>query len=102
MRLPQRLDSPGILGRRLDLESIADDPRIGEQAIGVIRSEGGNAIDLEIRERSAKCRTLFEDRQPGQARLIYLEHEPLEQHALVGGAKAVFGVMIDTVDRMAG
>src|SRR3984893_1910359 len=102
MRLPQRLDSPGILGRRFYLESIADDPRIGEQAIGVSRSEGGNAIDLEIRERSAKRRTLFEDRQPGQDRLVYLEHEPLEQHALVGGGKAMLGLMIEAVDRMAG
>src|ERR1700730_4551920 len=98
MRLPQRLDSPGILGRRLDLESIANNARIGEQAVDIGRPEGGDAVDLEIRERGAKRRALLEDRQPGQARPVYLEHEPLEQHALVGGGKAVFGVMIDTVD----
>src|SRR6202043_3542545 len=32
VRISQRLDAPRILGCRFDLEPVADDPRIGEEA----------------------------------------------------------------------
>jgi hypothetical protein len=78
VRLPQRLETSGIFGGGFDLEPVADDPRIGEQAVGLGRAEGGHAIDREIRERCAKGCTFPEDRRPGEARLIDLEHQPLE------------------------
>jgi hypothetical protein len=61
----QCLDVPRILDRRFDPETVANNSRIGEQPVDVIWLEGGDAVDFEIREGSAECRTLFEDRQPG-------------------------------------
>jgi hypothetical protein len=48
VRLPQRLNPPRILGRRLDFEPVADDSRIGEQPFDLRRAEGGDPIDREV------------------------------------------------------
>jgi len=102
VRLSQRLNAPCILGCRFDFEPVADDPRIGEQAVGIGRPESRDTINVEIRKGLAKRRPLLEDRQPRQSRLVDLENEPLEQHVLLAGREAVLGVMIEAVHRMAG
>ena len=102
VRLPQRLEASGIFGGGFDLEPVADDPRIGEQAVEIARAEGGDAIDREIREGGPERRAFLEDCRPGEARLIDFEHQSLEQHALLLRRKAVLGVMVHPVDRIPG
>lgn len=70
VRSTQPLDAARILDRRLNLEPVTDYPRIGEQAFGIGRRKGGDAIDLEIGKRRAEGRALPEYRQPRQAGLI--------------------------------
>ena len=65
VRLPQRQESSGIFGGGFDLEPIADDPRISEQAVDLGGAEGGDAIDREISISSAKRRAFLEDCRPG-------------------------------------
>lgn len=98
----QGLNAPCILGRRLDLEPVANYPRIGKQAVGIDWSEGSDAIDVEICKGGAEGCPLPEYRQPGQTRLIDLENKPLEQCLFVAYGKAVFGIVIDTVHRVTG
>ena len=57
---------------------------------------------VEIGEGSAESGPLPQYCRPGQARLIDLQDQPFEQHRLVAHGKAVFGVVVDTVHRMAG
>jgi len=102
VQLSQRLDASCVLCRRLDFEPVADDPRIGEQPVDIGRPESGDTVDVEIRKGRAKRRPFLEDCQPGQSRLVDLENEPLEQHALLAGREAVLAIMIEAVHRMAG
>src|SRR5579864_3821339 len=48
---PDGLQTPRVLDRGLDLQSIADDARIGHQALYISGTKGGDAIDIE----AAKC-----------------------------------------------
>jgi len=54
VRLAQLLDALCIFDRGHNLEPVAYDPGIGQQAVDIGRAEGRNAIDLEIGERGAK------------------------------------------------
>src|SRR5258708_13170140 len=80
VRLPQRLNPSRILRSGLNLEPVADDPRIGEQPFHLGRAECGNPIDREVSIASAKRCTFPEDRRPGDADLIDLEHHPPHHH----------------------
>ena len=102
VRFSQYLDAPRILGCRFDFEPIADDPRIAEQAVGIGRPEASDTVDVEIGKGGAKRRAFLEDCQPGQSRLVDLENEPLEQHALLAGREAVLAIVVEAVHRMAG
>jgi hypothetical protein len=59
VRLPQALDSLGILDRRLDLEPVADNPRIAEQAIDVVGSKRSDPIRMEFRKGCTKRSRFF-------------------------------------------
>lgn len=102
VRISQRLDPPRILGRRLDFEPVADDPRISEQTLDIGWSKGGDAVDVEIGEGGAKCRSFFEDCQPRQPRLVDFEDEPLEEHAFLGCWETIFAFVVETVHRVPG
>jgi len=77
-------------------------PEIGHQPFRVGRPERSNTIDVEIGKGGAEGRPLPQYCRPGQARLIDLQDQPFEQHRLIARGKAVFGVVVDAVHRMAG
>ncbi len=45
---------------------------------------------------------LLQDREPGQPRLIDLQHEPFEQRVVVADREPVLGVVIRTVEWQVG
>src|SRR6185295_16350022 len=45
---------------------------------------------------------LLQDRQPGEARLVDLEHQPTEERRVVTEGEAVLAIVIRAVERMAG
>ena len=69
----------GVRDRRLDLEPVAHDAGVGEQALAVVVAERGDGGDVEAGERRPERRPLAQDRQPRQAGLERLEGEALEQ-----------------------
>ena len=73
----------GVGDRRLDLEPVADDAGVAEQAFDVGGAEGGHGRDAEPGEGRPEALALAQDRQPRQAALERLEGEPLEQAVVV-------------------
>src|SRR5262249_40935580 len=65
------------------LEPVADDPWVGEQRLDVLRAVPGDGGDVEAVESRAIARAPSEDGVPAQARLGPLQHEELEQRAVV-------------------
>src|SRR5712692_7781317 len=102
MRLAQFDEPPRIADRGIDLQAIADDPAIAQQAGDVFGTEAGDAIDVPSGERRAEGGTLLQDGQPGQPGLVDLEHEALEQYAVLPRGEAVFGFVIGAMLRMPG
>lgn len=101
VRLAQREDPLRVFDRGVDLQSIADDARVLQQARAAPRVESRDALEYEVVERLAECFTLAKNRQPRQAGLIDLQDEPLEEAIVVADRKAVLGVVIWAVKRVA-
>src|SRR5665647_1387312 len=83
--------------RGLDLEPVADDAGICEQARRVGFVEGGHGGDVEARERRPEGRPLAQYREPRQARLQRLEGEALEQPVVVEHRPAPLVVVVRDV-----
>ena len=64
-------------------------------------TECGNPVNFVISESGAKRGALLQHRQPGKTGLIDFENETLEQHGFLIGRKAVFGIVVRAVQRMA-
>ena len=76
-------DARRVVHRRLDLQPVADDPGIGEQALDVLRAEARDDRRIEARERAPIALALVEDRRPRESCLRALEREHLEQMDVV-------------------
>ena len=81
---------------------MADDARIGHQAVDVIGSEAGDGLDLEIGEGGAEALPLAQDREPGEPRLEALQAELLEEAPIVGDRPPPFAVVVGPVQLVAG
>jgi hypothetical protein len=81
---------------------MAHDPRVGEEARHVARSEARDLHDVEACEAAPECVALPEDREPGEARLEALQADLLEQAHIVRGGKAPLLVMVGEVLRSGG
>ena len=79
VRAPQRSHDLGVLDRRVHLEPIADDARVGEQSRALADSESRHDVRVEPAKRLVKGVPLLEDRQPRQAGLVDFQHQPLQQ-----------------------
>ena len=63
----------------------------------VALAEPGDGLDLEARERGPEVLALAQDRQPRQARLEALQHQPLVDAAVVGDRPAPLLVVVGGV-----
>src|SRR6185312_5083501 len=97
-----RLNPPGVLDGGLDLEPVADDARIAEESRHVLGLVSGHPVDVEAIEGIEEGLALLEDGEPGQAGLVDLQHQPLEQHRIVPRRETVFGVVVGAVKFMSG
>src|SRR5258708_25368845 len=80
------------------LQAVADDAGIGEQALDIASAEIGNARDVPTDEGRSKGGTLLQDGEPGEPRLIDLEHEALEEDAVIARREAIFRRVIGSVE----
>jgi hypothetical protein len=90
-------ESPGIFDRRLDLETIADDPGVFQKALNLFRIIASNPGGVKIIKRFPKFLPLPQDRQPGQAGLHSLKDQHFEQFSVVMNRNAPFFIMISDV-----
>src|SRR5262249_47139012 len=98
----QHLDPLGVLDGRVDLQAIADDAGVGQQAGAVALAIAGDAVDLEAVVGALEGPPLLEDRWPARAGLVGLADETLEERCLVLDGKAVFPLMVRAVPGIAG
>jgi hypothetical protein len=90
-----------VRDRRLDLQPVADDARVGEQPLDVAWAESGDCLDGETGERAPVTGPLVQDRRPRQPGLGALEDEQLEEMPLVVRRDAPFLVVVGEVERVA-
>ena len=102
MGLADLLQTPGVLDGRLDLQPVADDARIGEQPALLLRAIGRHLVDVEAVEGDLKGLPLLQDGEPGEAGLIDLEDEALEEHIVIARRKAVLALVVGSMEGMAG
>src|SRR5688500_4537579 len=83
-----------VRDRGFDLRPVADDAGVPEQPLHVVVTERGDGSDVEPRERGAERLALAQDRDPREPRLERLEHDALEQRALVRHRHAPLVVVV--------
>ena len=95
------LDGEGKLGvenRRFDLEAVADDPGIREQALDFGGAETGDLRDFEVGKSPVIGIALFQDGDPAQAGLRAFEDQEFEQFAIVVQRDAPLLVVVGDFD----
>src|SRR5262245_40510564 len=97
LQLQQRL---GVGDGGLHLEAVAHNAGICHQPGDILVRVADDARGVEAVERPAEILALLEDGEPRQARLEALQHELLEQRAVVGLGNAPFLVVIARVERV--
>src|SRR5579871_4838600 len=83
-----------VADRRFNLEPVAHDPGIGEQCFDFLRAVGGNLDRVEVVEGRAKTFAFSEDDLPAETRLHRVQHEKLEQLAVVPEWNAPLAVVV--------
>jgi hypothetical protein len=78
----------------VDLEAVADDAGIGQEAIALTLAITGNLVDIEVIEGAEEIFFLFQDSRPGQAGLVDLQDEAGEQAVVIFDGKAIFVVVV--------
>src|SRR6185436_20864474 len=87
-------DLPRIGDRGLDLQAVADDAGIGEQALHVALAVARDLGDREAVVGAAERLAPLQHQLPREARLIDLEEEALEQRIVAGQRETVLRVVI--------
>src|SRR5262249_19623806 len=77
-----------------DLEPVADDARIPEQAAHLAGTEARDLLGIEAGERRAVGLALVEDRAPREAGLGALEDQELELLAIVVDRRSPFAIVV--------
>src|SRR4051812_11036400 len=102
VRLAQLLDTTGVGDDSLDLEPVADNACIVQQAVRIGLAKSGDPIDIELGESSAKGGAFLQDSEPGQPGLIAFQDQAIEQHRFLPWRETVFSAVIRPVQRMPG
>ena len=79
----QSLDPPGVFDHRVDLQPVADDPGIIQQAPHILIAIGGYCIHLEAFEGYLKMVFTLQDQGPGETGLVDLMRQPFQQGDLL-------------------
>lgn len=91
-------DPLGVDDGCVDLESVADDACIGQQAgairFGVIR----HGFEVKVVISAAEAIRFFENGDPRQPRLVNLKDKTLEEQVVVVERESVLGVVIGLVE----
>lgn len=83
---------------RVDLEPVADDARIGQQAGAIRLRVIRYRFEVEVVIGAAEVIRFLEDGDPRQPRLVDLENKALEEQVVVVERKTVLGVVIGLVE----
>src|SRR5207244_6813469 len=86
--------TPRIGHGACDLQPVADDARISQQASHISLSESCYLLRVEVFKRLLEVISLAQDRDPAQPRLKALENEHLEDLPILMDRHAPFLVMI--------
>ena len=84
----------GVVDDGLDFASVADNARVGHQALDVGVGVGGDLLGVEAGEGFAEVLPLVEDGLPGEAGLHTLQAEELELLAVVVDGDAPLVVVV--------
>ena len=93
-------EGPGVPHGTLHLEPVPDDPRIGQEPLNSRGPEPGHPGGIEAGEGPPVALALAEDGQPRQPGLGPLQHEELEEHAVVVDRDAPLAVVVVEVERV--
>ncbi len=94
MAAAQAQDHAGIVDRGIDLEPVADDARVGEQARAISFAIRGDTLDVEAVVGAVEARALLQHRLPAQPGLVDFQQQALEQHGFVAVRETVFVVVV--------
>jgi hypothetical protein len=89
-----------VVHRGVDLEPVAHDAGIHHQGCDLALAVASDQRRVEAVEHLAVAPALLQDREPRQAGLGTLEHQELEQLAIVVQRHAPLGVVVGDVDRI--
>lgn len=84
----------GILGNRIDLESIADNTRIKENILELRICHFRDLLDIPVMKESPIILTLSEYSDPGESCLSSLEREAFEEFLIFMDNYSPFFIMI--------
>jgi len=93
-------DGAGVGDRGGDLGPVAHDAGIGKELRALAGREARHRRRVEPGERAAVVLSLFQNRGPGEARLGALEHEKLEEPAIVADGHAPLFVVVGDHQRV--
>ena len=92
----------GIRYRRLDLPTVANNARLGEDALDVCVVERCDTIGDETSKSSAKCVAFGQYRAPGEPSLEAFQDEALKHSDLVVNGESPFTIVIVTDEFVVG
>ena len=102
VRRPELEDRRGVGDGGVHLEPVADDARVGQESPPVAGAVCGHDLWIEAAVGLAERVALLEDREPGEAGLVDLQHQSLEQLGVAREREAVLLVVIGPVPFVAG
>ena len=102
MALPELQDPLRIRDGGIHLQPIADNARITEQPSSVPGAIGRHHRGVDAAIRPPERLPLLENGEPGEAGLVDLQHQPLEQRRVVLQWEAVLLVVVRSMPLVAG
>ena len=85
---------PALWDGGLDLQAISNDSYVAHEAFPVGIAVVGHGPNVEMIVGRPEPVPFSQDRQPGQACLVDLEHESFEEAIVIGDREAVFFIVI--------
>src|SRR5262249_39337198 len=89
-----------VFDDRIDLEFVANDPRVAKQSRSISTTVAGYNADVKIIKGLAEAFSLFQNRQPVQTRLIDFKRQPFKERVVGANRKPVFALVVGPVKWM--